>query len=401
MGISRRHIMQTAALGLWGWASQRTAWANTEGPWPALVQAAKGQTVYFNAWGGGPAINAYIEWAAQTAKAQFGFEVKHVKITDAAEVVQRIQNELKAGRVNDGSVDLLWLNGENFHRLKQAQALFGPWVQGLPNWRYVDQQKPVKLDFSVPTDGLEAPWGTAQLTFMANRAKTPQPPTSVQAWLAHAQAHPGRLTYPQPPDFHGTTFVKQLLISLTPKPSVLQAPVTSAQFDTATAPLWAYLDRLHPHWWRKGQAFAPNIAQMHRMLADGVLDVSMTFNPNEAANLIAQGQLPATVQAFGFEGGTIGNVHFLAIPRNARASAAAQVFANFLLSPSAQARKADPQIWGDPSVLDMALLPSAERSAFAKPLPGQWSAPVPTLDEPHASWVEPLEKAWIQRYGSR
>ena len=31
--------------------------------WPAVLAAAKGQTVYFNAWGGEPRINAYIEWA--------------------------------------------------------------------------------------------------------------------------------------------------------------------------------------------------------------------------------------------------------------------------------------------------------------------------------------------------
>ena len=33
-------------------------------------------------------------------------------------------------------------------------------------------------------------------------------------------------------------------------------------------------------------------------------------------------------------------------------------------------------------------------------LPGLVKNPAPTLPEPHASWVDPLEKAWAQRYGA-
>ncbi len=54
----------------------------------------KRKQVYFNAWGGGEAINAYIAWAAQEAKTRYGVEVRHVKITDAAEVVKRVQTEV-------------------------------------------------------------------------------------------------------------------------------------------------------------------------------------------------------------------------------------------------------------------------------------------------------------------
>lgn len=67
---------------------------------------------------------------------------------------------------------------------------------------------------------------------------------------------------------------------------------------------------------------------------------------------IASGDLPASSYSFGFREGMIGNVHFVTIPANANASAAAKVVANFLLSPDAQLRKADPAVWGDPSVLD-------------------------------------------------
>lgn len=369
--------------------------------WAQTEREAKGQTVYFNAWGGGDAINAYIAWAAKEAKTKYGVDVKHVKVTDAAEVVKRVQTEIAAGRPTEGSVDLMWVNGENFRNLKQANALFGPWAESLPNWGLVDLNKPVRQDFSVPTHGFEMPWGTAQLTFIADRAKTPTPPRSATELLAFAKANPGRVSYPKLPDFHGTTFIKQLLLELTSNTKVLQEPVTPAAFADATQPLWTYLNQLHPQLWRSGKAFPANAAEMHRMLADGELKLSLTFNPNEAANLIASKQLPATAYSFGFNGGTIGNVHFVAIPANAKAKAGAQVFANFLLSTEAQAHKADTRVWGDGTVLDMAKIPALLQSAMRAKPPGALNEPVPTLAEPHASWVEALEAEWLKRYGSR
>ena len=90
----------------------------------------------------------------------------------------------------------------------------------------------------------------------------------------------------------------------------------------------------------------------------------------------------------------------MAIPYNARAKAGAQVVANFLLSPAAQARKADIAHWGDPTVLDVARLPAADRALFQTGnLPGLVTRGAPTLAEPHASWVDPLEKEWARRYG--
>ena len=375
--------------------------AHAQSAWSEVVAAAKGQTVYFNAWGGGETSNAYIAWAAKVVQKRFGVTVKHVKISDAAEVVKRVQAEVQAGRTEKGSVDLIWVNGENFKNLKQSGLLFGPWAETLPNWSLVDPSKPVRVDFSVPTEGMEAAWGTAQLTFIADRAVTATPPRSANELLAFAKANPGRVSYPKLPDFHGTTFVKQILLELTPDAAALQQPVTPEAFKRATAPLWPYLDQLHSVAWRQGQSFPASAAEMHRLLADGELKLSLTFNPNEAANLIVTRQLPATAYSFGFTGGTIGNVHFLAIPVNASAKAGAQVFANFLQSPEAQARKADVEVWGDGSVLDSAKLPEQFRAAMSKTAPGALAEKVPTLAEPHASWVEALESEWLKRYGTR
>ncbi len=57
------------------------------------------------------------------------------------------------------------------------------------------------------------------------------------------------------------------------------------------------------------------------------------------------------------EGGSIGNISFVAIPYNAAHRAGAMVVANFLLSAAAQLEKMRPEVWADGTVLDVGKLP--------------------------------------------
>lgn len=371
--------------------------ANADENWQSISQQARGQTVWFNAWGGDPAVNRYLDWVSAEVKRDYAVDLRIVHIADAADAVKRIQTEARAGRSHGGSIDLLWINGENFRTLKQANLLRSDWAEKLPNWRYVDTRKPVREDFSIATDGTESPWGGAQLTFIARRSQLAEPPNSAQALLAFATAHPGSITYPRPPDFTGTAFLEQLLVALTDRPEALRQPPQETSFAAVTAPLWAYLDRLHPLLWRQGSDFPLSPARMDAMLAQGTLQLSLTFNPLHAQQKATSGELPPDSYSFGFKQGMLGNVHFVAIPANARATAGAQVVANFLLSPQAQLRKADPQIWGDPSVLDPEKLNDAQRAAFYAVQP---KATPPMLAEPHAAWVDALEQEWLRRYGT-
>lgn len=402
---TRRALLHAAPL-LASAATPGAAWAlGADDPaWRALLTQARGQSVYFNAWAGAPAINAYIQWAAEQLAQRVGLTLVHVKINDTADVVQRVRNENAAGKA-DGSVDLVWINGENFLAMKREGLLKGPFAEQLPAFAGVDVRgKPTtRIDFSEPVQGMEAPWGMAQLTFMVDGARVRAAPRSLAAWLDFAGRHPGRLSYPRPPDFHGTTWLKQMLLDLNPGAAraALYQPHTPAAFAACTAPLWKTLDAVHPHLWRQGRQFPLSAAAQRQMMADGELLWALTFNPNEAANEIAGARMAASVQSYQFDSGTLGNTHFLAIPFNTRAYAGAQVAINFLLSPEAQARKADIRVWGDPTVLAVQALPPAQRAFFqSAPVPGQLARSAPALPEPHASWVEPLQTQWQRRYGA-
>ena len=398
----RQALTMASAAALTPWVS--TARALALAAWQDTERAARGQTVYFHAWAGSDSINAYIQWAAADLLREHGVKLQHVKISDAAEVVKRIRTEKQVGRKGtEGTADLVWINGENFAAMKRDGLLSAPFAQNLPNFHWVDTVgKPTTLvDFSVPTEGLESPWGMAQLTFFADRQRLPKAPQSMADLLALSRAQPGRLTYPRPPNFHGTTFVKQVLLELATDLKALAQPVTPAALEAQAAPVWRYLDALHPQLWRGGKQFPLHAAAMTQMMSDGELSMSFTFNPNEAANEIAAKRLAGSVYSWQFAKGTIGNTHFVAIPYNAPSKAGAQVVANFLLSPAAQARKADIDVWGDPTVLDVPRLPAADRARFQSATrPGQLAHTAPTLPEPHASWVEALEKEWLRRYGA-
>jgi putative thiamine transport system substrate-binding protein len=377
--------------------------------WEAVLSDAKGETVYWNAWGGSENINAYIDWAGRALLERHGVTLVHVKLEDTATAVAKVVAEKAAGRDQGGSVDLIWINGENFASMKRQDLLKSPgWAESLPNWKYVDiENKPtIRTDFTVPVEGLESPWGMAKLVFFHDSARlaADKVPQSANGLLEWAKANPGRFSYPLPPDFIGSTFLKQVLSETAADKAVLLQPVDDATFASVTKPLWDYLDALQPVAWREGRAFPQNYPEMKQLLADGALDIIFAFNPAEASNAIAAGELPDSVRSFTFPGGTLSNTHFVTIPYNANAKAGALVVANFLLSPEAQIRKQDPKVWGDPTVLNVAKTSAEEQAAFAAlDLGIATLAPDklgPALDEPHPSWMTRIEEEWKRRYGA-
>ncbi|WP_259781991.1 ABC transporter substrate-binding protein [Aestuariispira ectoiniformans] len=376
-----------------------------EADWPSVTKAARGQTVYWNAWGGSSTYNSYIDWVGQRVRQDYGVKLVHVNLGDTAEAVRRVLAEKSTGRDEDGSIDLIWINGENFKAMKEADLLYGPFVENLPNFALVDTvEKPTTvLDFTVPTDGLESPWGMAQMIFIHDSARLKNPPKSMAAILAHARANPGRVTYPAPPDFTGSTFLKQALLELTRDRDALLKPAGD-NFDTVTKPLWDYLDKLSPYLWHEGKEYPRNGGAMIQMLDDGAIDLAYSFNVGAASNAIAEGRLPESARSYVLDGGTIGNTHFVAIPFNAAHKEGAMVVANFLMSPEAQARKQNPDYWGEPTVLSMHRLTPADKALFddlprgvATLSAGELGRVLP---EPHPSWMTKIEERWLTRYGS-
>lgn len=390
-------------------AAQAHAQANAaaSAPWEQIVAKARGQTVYFNAWAGDEKTNAFIAWAGDELKSRFGVTVVHVRLKDTAEAVTRVIAEKTAGRSSDGTVDLVWINGPNFLAMKEQGLLYGPVTPQLPNMRFVDTtvKRSNVVDFTTPVEGFAVPWRLAQIVFIYDSARIREAkdvPRSAAELLAWARNNPGRLTHPNPSNFLGATFLKQMLYELAPDVTVFQQAATDESFARTVAPLWPWYDALRPLLWRKGQQFPENGAAQRQLLNDGEIDISLSFTPAEAAVSVLSGKLPESVRTFTLRKGSIGNTSFVAIPFNSRAKEGAMLLANFLIDPATQARAQDVTQIGSLNVLDAAKLSAAQRALFdaltpSPALPSAADLGRPQL-EPHASWMIRLTAEWQRRY---
>lgn len=386
-----------AALGL-GLATPALA------DWQQTLEAAKGQTVYWNAWGGDARTNAFIAWVGEQTEAKYGVKVEQVKLTDTATAVTQVISEKAAGKDSGGSVDMIWINGPNFLSMKEQGLLHGPFAAELPNAKYLDlgPNAAAAVDFTVPVEGYESAWRLARFVFTYDSAVVADVPRDMAGFLDYAQNYPGRVTHPDVSNFMGATFLKQALVEFAPDKSVLQQPVTDAAFDTATVALWQWYDAMRPFMWREGKTFPENESVQQQLLNDGEVDFGVSFDPASAAGAIAEGLLPETARVFVPRDGSIGNISFVAIPYNAANREGAEVVANFLLDPATQAHQQNIDVLGSFSVLDPAKLSVDEAAVFAA-LPSSPALPSlqdlgPTVLEPHASWMTKLVTVWGERY---
>ena len=96
--------------------------------WEEVLAAADGTTVNWFMWGGSDTINANVDNdIGDVIKEQFNITLNRVP-ADAADFVNKVLDESAAGVTEGGTIDLMWINGENFATLKNADLtakLFG------------------------------------------------------------------------------------------------------------------------------------------------------------------------------------------------------------------------------------------------------------------------------------
>ena len=141
--------------------------------WQEVLDEARGTMVSWYMWGGSAAINDFVDtFYGDALSTEFGIRLNRVPVADTVDAVNLLLSEAEAGIQEGGSVDMIWINGENFYTLRQADLLYGPWALGIPNSALVDWDNPaVAYDFGVPVDGYESPWSSAQLHFIYDSAR--------------------------------------------------------------------------------------------------------------------------------------------------------------------------------------------------------------------------------------
>lgn len=333
--------------------------------WDAVLEAAKGQTVTFYGYGGSQPRNQWIEDSlipAMKEKYDINLELVGMDIND---ILTQLSGDKDAG-VEEGTIDFIWINGENFYTAKENGYLWGPFTQYLPNFNdYVDAASPeVMYDFGSPVDGYEAPYGKTQMEMWVNSDIVPTPPTTVEEFKSFCEAHPGQVTYPEPGDFTGTAFISCLIAGVIgddefEKLSQMENP-TEESVREIVEPGLEYLRSLNPSLWNAGSSFPSDSTTLGTMYADGEVIMNMGYGDPQA--LVDNGTLPASTKPFIFTSGTVGNSNFMAIAENAPHKAAALVAINEIMSPEMQLEQFE--TLGNLTVLDMSKLPEADQQKF-------------------------------------
>lgn len=403
----RRRILAAAtltALGLTACASGSSkiaAPAATDpatGGFESVLAEAKGQTVNWYMYGGDETINGFVNGYVATKLKALGVTLNQVKITDTVTAVDKVLAEKQAGK-KEGSVDAIWINGENFATGKQADAWYCGYDRRLPNAKFVDFDNPaVANDFGLPVDGCESVWQQANSALVYDSAKlTAADVKSVSSLFAWAKANPGQFTYPAPPDFTGSMAVRTFFYDTNGGPGGFSGAFDEAKYTPAAMKLWQRLNDLKPSLYKKGTTYPAGQPDVEKLYANGEIAAFLTYGPGAVGEQVTKGVYPKTTREAVFDIGNISNYNFVSIPANSPHKAGAQVLQNVLLDPDTQLEFY--KLSGTFPALDLTTLSPEQQAAFAAVSTSPSVLPLKELSanaqpELTSKYVTSIEKDW-------
>tara|TARA_R110002051_G_scaffold136488_6_gene209166 strand:- start:11163 stop:12470 length:1308 start_codon:yes stop_codon:yes gene_type:complete len=397
----------------------RDGFLNGDLTWADVEERAKVEgTVNLYYWGGSDPINIWMDQVVAADLAELGVMLNPVRITGTKDAIDLVLAEKGSGKgLGEGSVDAIWLNGENFATLKRQDALFGAFADKMPNSQFIewDAEDPRSLlnlrDFGVETGAAEAPWSGEQYVCAVNTARVDKAdaPATFEELQAYLTSNPGKFTYVKPPHYIGNTFVQSAIYAHNPDgtgAAPFQASIDEIgveEFARLIAPGIEYLKNLEPLLLggQNGNARYPeDNAALDGMFLNGEVDFDCKFGLYAVATGLSNGTYPEGAEGFIFpEGNMIKNKNYLAIPSNAPNPAAAMIMVNYMTSVEAQTSKL--KFTGMPPGVDPWKLEDADVAALTAASPGligvtQAELDANTAPDTNATLVDVIEATWLE-----
>lgn len=388
----------------------KLSWSDVE------AAARKEGTVNWFHWGGSEQLNSWIENNVVPKLKEKGIELKTTRLGGTREAVDLVLTEKQTGLgIGEGSVDAIWLNGDNFYTLAQQNALFGSFATQLPNsvnFIFDPAKAASQLnlsDFGTPTLAREVPWSGEQYvcyidTSRLSRQNAPSTYAELESWL---QGNSGRFTYVKPPHYVGNTFVQSVLYAFNPTDTGFtdfQKPITdftATEFSALIKPGFDYLKRIEPFLLGQGTPIYPqNQAANQALFNNGEVDMGCEFGLYLVANLRETGAFSETTETVIFpKEGMIKNKNFIAVPSNAPHPAASMVLANILSSMDLQLSKL--KEIGYPLGIDIGTLSETQKATVSKVAPSHFGVTADELanlavPDTNASLVKVIQEVWVE-----
>jgi len=411
-----------AATSVWaddaGDAAFRDAFLSGGADWPAVeARAAEEGEVNIFYWGGNDLLNIWMDRVVAPAMAERGVTLNPVRITGTKDAVDLVLAEKNSGKgIGQGSVDMIWINGENFATLKRQDALFGSFAQSLPNsvnleWDESDPRALLNVrDFGVPNDSAEVPWSGEQYVCAVNSARVADGdvPSTFAELKAYLAENPGKFTYVKPPHYLGNTFVQAAVYAHNPDgtgPAPFQQSIDDIapeELARLIAPGFEYLQSIEPNLLDAGGSprYPEDNKALDGLFLNGEIDFSCKFGLYAVAKGLETGTYPEAARQFIFPENTmIKNKNYLVIPGNAPNAAAALVLANWMTSVDSQVSKLESV--GMPSGIDGWKLGADDAERLAAASPGLVGVTQAELDanaapDTNATLVDVIEATWLE-----
>ncbi|SES40293.1 ABC transporter substrate-binding protein [Salipaludibacillus aurantiacus] len=369
--------------------------------WDDIVSEAEGSEIGIYMWGGDDGVNQYLdEFVAPHLQQEYDITLTRYPM-DAPDFLSKLMTEKEAGQ-NEGSADILWINGENFRNAKNNDLLYGEFTSHLPNMEdYIGGDAPfVHFDMGTEIDGHQAPWGNVQFAFQYNADRVENPPETMDDLIEWAIDNPGEFTYPSVNDFTGNAFVRHVMYHVADDPEELET-FNEGWLEENKDEVFDTLRTFKESLWRNGQTYPESLSHLDQLYSNGEVAFTMGFNEHRAESLIEDGIFPEATETVVLEPGSISNTHYLSIPFNSPEPEAAMIAINFMLSPEAQIKKLDPSMWGEGTVLNAESISEEqvqEMEQITGPAIVESEDILPELDSRYHDWIlEHWEREVVQQ----
>lgn len=357
-----------------------------------IIESAKGSTVSFYGYGGDEVMNKWFDKnVIPQMKEKYDITVKRVGM-DIDSILNQLITE-KQVKNADGTIDVVWINGENFKNAKENDLLLGAFTKKLENFeKYVDTKlDDITVDFGTNTSEMEAPWGKSQFTILKNNKNVNESIKSADELKKIIKKYPGKFTYSALPDFTGSAFVRNIIYDVVGYENIKNLPEDEAKVKEAIKPAIDYLNEIKPYLWNKGTTYPSTLSQLDNMYSDNEVYFTMTYAPSSVSKRIESGEFNKETKTIKFDKGNLGNTHFLTIPNTSPNPDGAIVLINYLLGLEAQSSKSNINNWGDASIIDISKLNNDEKKMFDNSIVIENSVP-----ELKAGLVPIIEKIWTE-----